>query len=111
MKVPFVDLKAQYASIKDEIDAAVLKLKGETAFVAGRYASAFESEFAAYIGTDHCVAVANGTDAIEIGLRAAGIGPGDEVIVPANTFIATAEGVSNIGATPVFVDIDPETYL
>ena len=111
MKVPFVDLKAQYASIKDEIDAAVLKVMGETAFVAGRYASAFEDEFAAYIGAEHCIAVANGTDAIEIGLQAARIGPGDEVIVPANTFIATAEGVSNIGATPVFVDIDPETYL
>jgi dTDP-4-amino-4,6-dideoxygalactose transaminase len=110
MRVPFVDLKAQYASIKDEMDAAILKVVGEAAFVAGRYAAAFEEEFAAYVGTEHCVAVANGTDAIEIGLRSIGVGPGDEVILPANTFIATAEGVSNIGAVPVFVDIDPATY-
>jgi dTDP-4-amino-4,6-dideoxygalactose transaminase len=110
MKVPFVDLKAQYASIKNEIDDAVLKVMGETAFVAGRYAATFENEFAEYIGVRHCVAVANGTDALEIGLQAIGIKPGDEVLVPANTFIATAEGVSNIGALPVFVDIDAATY-
>jgi len=110
MKVPFVDLKAQYASIKDEIDSAMLKVAGETAFVSGRYATAFENEFANYIGSAHCVAVGNGTDALEIALQAIGVERGDEVIVPANTFIATAEGVSNIGATPVFVDIDAETY-
>ena len=110
MKVPFVDLKAQYASIRDELDSAILKVVGETAFVAGRYATAFETEFASYAGTENCVAVGNGTDALEIGLQAIGIGPGDEVIVPANTFIATAEGVSNIGATPLFVDIEPSTY-
>jgi len=82
----------------------------ETAFVSGRYAKTFEDEFAAYLGAEHCIAVANGTDAIEIGLQALGIGPGDEVIVPANSFIATAEGVSNIGALPVFVDCDPIYY-
>jgi len=110
MKVPFVDLKAQYNSLKNELDEAILKVVGETAFVSGRYAAAFETEFAGYIGTEHCVAVANGTDAIEIALQAIGVGPGDEVIVPANTFFATAEAVSNVGATPVFVDCEPNFY-
>jgi dTDP-4-amino-4,6-dideoxygalactose transaminase len=110
MKVPFVDLKTQYASIKSEINTAVLKVMEETAFVAGRYATAFEDEFAEYTSAKHCIAVANGTDALEIGLQAIGIEAGDEVLVPANTFIATAEGVSNIGALPVFVDIDTDTF-
>lgn len=110
MKVPFVDLKAQYQSLKGEFDEAVAKVMSETAFIGGRYATAFEGEFAAYLGVDHCVAVANGTDAIEIALKAIGVEPGDEVIVPANTFIATAEAVSNIGAKPVFVDIEPTYY-
>jgi len=110
MKVPFVDLKAQYASLKGEFDEAVLRVLSETAFISGRYADAFEKEFAAYLGAEHCVAVANGTDAIEIALQAVGVDRGDEVIVPANTFIATAEAVSNIGAVPVFADIDAEHY-
>ncbi len=110
MRVPFVDLKAQYLSLKGELDEAILKVVGETAFVAGRYAAAFETAFAEYIGTEHCVAVANGTDAIEIALSALGIGAGDEVIVPANTFFATAEAVSNVGATPVYVDCEPNFY-
>jgi len=110
MNVPFVDLKAQYLSLKNEIDAAVLQVMSETAFISGRYATAFENEFAAYLGVGHCVACANGTDAIEIALKAIGVEPGDEVLLPANTFIATAEGVSNIGAKPVFVDIEPLFY-
>lgn len=110
MHVPFVDLKAQYTGLKAEFDEAVLKVLSETAFISGRYADAFEKEFATYLGVEHCVAVANGTDAIEIALRAVGVGQGDEVIVPANTFIATAEAVSNIGAVPVFADIDAEHY-
>lgn len=110
MKIPFVDLKAQYLSLKDEFDAAIADVVSQTAFIGGRYAAAFESEFAKYIGAEHCVAVANGTDAIEIALRAAGVGPGDEVVVPANTFLATAEGVTNIGADVVFVDCHPDTY-
>jgi dTDP-4-amino-4,6-dideoxygalactose transaminase len=110
MRVPFVDLKAQYLSLKGEFDAAILDVVGNTAFVAGRYAATFEEEFAAYIGGKHCVAVANGTDAIEIALQAVGIGPGDEVIVPANTFFATAEAVHNIGAEPVYVDCEPNFY-
>ncbi len=110
MSIPFVDLKAQYLSLKSELDEAVSRVMGETAYISGRYAAEFENSFAEYLGVAHCVAVANGTDAIEIGLQAIGIETGDEVIVPANTFIATAEGVSNIGAAPVFVDNDPQTY-
>ena len=110
MRVPFVDLKAQYLSLKDELDEAILKVVGETAFVAGRYAATFENAFAEYVGTQHCIAVANGTDAIEIALAVLGIGAGDEVIVPANTFFATAEAVSNVSATPVFVDCEPNFY-
>lgn len=110
MRVQFVDLKAQYISLKGELDESILKVVGETAFVAGRYAAAFETAFGEYIGTQHCLAVANGTDAIEIALAALGIGAGDEVIVPANTFFATAEAVSNVGATPVFTDCEPNFY-
>lgn len=97
-------------SLKDEFDAAVLQVLSETAFISGKYAKEFEESFAKYIGANHCVAVANGTDALEIGLQAIGIGAGDEVLVPANTFFATAEAVSNIGAKPVFVDIDENYY-
>src|SRR4051812_4140663 len=110
MRVPFVDLKAQYTSLKTELDAAILEVVSNTAFVAGKYATAFEDEFASYIGTDHCIAVANGTDALEIALASLGIGPNDEVIVPANTFFATSEAVNNVGATPVFVDCEPNFY-
>lgn len=110
MKIPFVDLKAQYLGVKGELDAAIERVTSETAFISGRYATAFENEFAAYLGVGHCVACANGTDAIEIGLQAIGVKAGDEVLIPANTFIATAEAVSNIGAHPVFVDVDPVFY-
>lgn len=110
MHVPFVDLKAQYGSLKAEFDEAVISVLSETAFISGKYASAFESEFATYLEAGHCVGVANGTDAIEIALQAVGVEKGDEVIVPANSFIATAEAVSNIGAVPVFADIDPDHY-
>ncbi len=110
MHVPFVDLKAQYASLKPDLDEAILKVVSETAFVSGKYAAAFEKSFAEYIGVDHCIAVANGTDAIEIALQAIGIATGDEVIVPANTFFATAEAVSNVGAIPIFVDCEPNFY-
>lgn len=110
MRVPFVDLRAQYLSLKEEFDRAILDVVGNTAFVAGRYAAAFEEEFAAYIGAKNCIAVANGTDAIEIALKALDIGPGDEVIVPANSFFATSEAADNVGATPVFVDCEPQFY-
>ncbi len=110
MKIPFVDLKAQYESIRGEIDSAIADVISNTAFISGRYAAIFEAEFAEYIGVKHCVAVANGTDALEIALRALEIGPGDEVIVPANTFFATAEAVVNVGAAPVFVDCEAGSY-
>ncbi|HEY2846276.1 MAG TPA: DegT/DnrJ/EryC1/StrS family aminotransferase [Pyrinomonadaceae bacterium] len=110
MHVPFVDLKAQYASLKDELDAAILGAVADTAFIAGSRVTKFEHEFAAYLGAEHCIAVGNGTDAIEIALAALGIGAGDEVILPANTFFATAEAVSNVGAMPVFVDNLADTY-
>ncbi len=109
--VPFVDLKAQYAALRTEIDPAIREVLEAAYFVGGPVVERFESEFAAYCGADFALGVANGTDAISLALRAAGLGPGDEVLVPANSFFASAEAVSNIGAAPVFVDADPETFL
>ncbi|MFH2052570.1 MAG: DegT/DnrJ/EryC1/StrS family aminotransferase [bacterium] len=107
MKVNFVDLKAQYASIKDEVNEAIAGVLESCAFINHR---GFEQEFADYIGTKHCVGVGNGTDALFMAMRCLGFGPGDELITAANTFIATAEGIGWTGATPVFVDCDPVTY-
>lgn len=111
MKIPFVDLKTQYSNISNEIDAAIQSVIDDCAFVGvggNPYVRAFETAFADWLGVDDVIACANGTDAIEILLKAAGIGPGDEVIVPALTWISTAEAVSAIGATPVFADIEPD---
>jgi dTDP-4-amino-4,6-dideoxygalactose transaminase len=105
MSIPFVDLKAQYESIKGDIDAAIASVIDQTAFIGGGVIKEFEVDFAAYIRTKHCVGVANGTDAIEMALKALGVGEGDEVIVPALTWISTAGAVNNIGAEPVFVDV------
>ncbi len=110
MPVPFVDLQAQYHSIKAEVDAAVQRVLDTSAFILGREVEAFERAFAEYVGARECVGVSNGTAAIQLALQACGVGAGDEVIVPANTFFATAEAVSTAGATPVFVDCDPSTY-
>src|SRR5688572_483248 len=110
MNIPFVDLKAQYRSIKPEIDAAIAAVLEETAFVGGPHLKAFEGAFAKYCGVSHCVGVANGTDALFIALKALGVGPGDEVITVANSFVATSEAVRMAGAQVVFVDIDPQTY-
>jgi dTDP-4-amino-4,6-dideoxygalactose transaminase len=107
MNVQFVDLKAQYASIKSEVDEAIATVLSSCAFINAR---GFEADFAAYLGAQHCVGVGNGTDALFMAMQALGLGPGDEVITAANTFIATAEGISWTGATPVFVDCDPVTY-
>jgi dTDP-4-amino-4,6-dideoxygalactose transaminase len=107
--VPFVDLKAQYASIKDEIDSAIAAVIARSAFVGGPFVKEFENAFAAYCGAGHCIGVANGTDAIAIALRTLGVGPGDEVVTAANSFIATAEAITMAGARVVFVDIDPLT--
>jgi dTDP-4-amino-4,6-dideoxygalactose transaminase len=108
--IPFVDLKAQYQSIKDEVDAAIHRVLDSTAFVLGSEVEAFEAAFAEYVGAKFCVGLNSGTAAVQLAVSACGIGVGDEVIVPANTFFATAEGVSTAGATPVFVDADPVSY-
>ena len=108
--VPLIDLKLQHRSIAAEVEAAIKTVCDNTAFIGGDAVKSFEEEFAAYCGAKHGVGVANGTEALFLSLIALGVGGGDEVIVPANTFIATAAAVSHTGATPVFVDCDPETY-
>jgi dTDP-4-amino-4,6-dideoxygalactose transaminase len=108
--VPFVDLKAQYHSIKSEIDAAVMRVLADAVFVLGHEAEGFEQAFAEYVGARYCVGVNSGTAAIQLALIAYGVGAGDQVIVPVNGFFATAEAVSNTGATPVFVDADSISY-
>jgi dTDP-4-amino-4,6-dideoxygalactose transaminase len=110
MKVPVLDLKAQYLTIKDEIQAAINSVLENQHFILGPEVKALESEIAAYCGTKYAVGVASGTDALILGLKACGIGPGDEVIVPSFTFIATADAVSILGAKPVFADIQPDTF-
>ena len=111
MRVPLVDLKIQYERIKDEVHEAWAEILDTTAFVLGPAVSGFEDEFARYSGVNHCIGVANGGDALEICLRTLDIGLGDEVIIPANTFAATAMAVLQVGATPVTVDVDPATHL
>ncbi len=109
--IPLVDLKAQYQAIKPEIDAAIQNVLDTTAFILGPQVEAFEQSFATFCGADHCVAMANGTDATVLALEALGVGRGDEVITVSHTFIATAEGISELGAIPVFVDIRPDSLL
>lgn len=108
--IKFTDLNAQYLSIQDEIDTAIRTCISESSYIRGRVTTEFEYEFAKYIGTKYCIGCGNGTDALEIILSSLEIGQGDEVIVPALSWIATAEAVSNVGAEPVFVDIDPINY-
>ena len=110
MKIPFVDLKAQYSGFREEMNAAVLNVLESAYFVGGPVLEKFEQEFAAFVGAKYCIGVANGTEAITLAARAAGLKQGDEVLVPANSFFATAEAISNAGATPVFVDVDPVTF-
>ena len=109
--IPLVDLVAQYHAIKSEIDSAIQSVLESGKFILGPQEQIFETEVASYLGVKHAIGVASGTDALIIALRALGIGPGDEVIIPAYTFFATAGCVLSVGATPVFVDIDPRTYL
>jgi dTDP-4-amino-4,6-dideoxygalactose transaminase len=108
--IPFVDLKAQYLSIKEEIDAAIHRVIMNASFIGGEEVRRFEEHFGAWLGINYFIGCANGTDSIEILLKAMGIGAGDEVIVPALSWISTSEAVSTVGATPVFVDIHPEYY-
>jgi dTDP-4-amino-4,6-dideoxygalactose transaminase len=110
--IPLVDLSAQHEAVAEEVAEGWQEVLARTAFIGGPQVAAFEGEYAEFIGVPHCVGMANGTDAIEIALRALGVGRGDECILPANTFIATAEAVSRAGATPVLVDCaEDETYL
>ena len=110
IQIPFVDLKAQYLSIREEINEAIKEVLHSAQFVNGKWVEGFEQEFADYLGVPYIVGVGSGTAALELALKTAGIGAGDEVIVPANSFFATAEAVSNVGATPVFADVDPQTF-
>ena len=110
--IPLVDLAAQHAAVADEVSQGWRQVLADTAFVGGPQVATFEAEYAEFIGTQHCIGVGNGTDAIEIALRALGVGPGGECIMPANTFAATAEAVRRLGAVPVLVDCaDDGTYL
>ena len=110
MQVPFVDLKAQYQSIKTEMDTAIGNVINETAFIGGKYVKEFEQNFATLYGVKHCISVANGTDSLYILMKMMNIGKGDEVITVANSWISSSETISQTGATPVFVDIDPVLY-
>lgn len=110
MKIPFLDLKAPYVELRAELDAAYRRVMDSGWFILGEEVDAFETEFARYCGASYCVGVADGLDALVLILRGYGIGPGDEVVVPANTYIATWLAVSYAGATPVPVEPDPRTY-
>jgi dTDP-4-amino-4,6-dideoxygalactose transaminase len=110
MKVPFLDLKAQYKTIKHEIDPAIQNVIDNTAFILGKSVTQFEKEFADAHSVKYCIGTSSGTDANHLVLWALGIGPGDDVIIPANTFIATAWGATLCGANPVFVDCHPQSY-
>lgn len=110
MQIPMVDLQVQYQQLKSDIDRAVAGVLDTSYYILGPQGQAFEAETAAYLGVKHAIGVASGTDALHLALRAAGLGPGDEVITSPFTFIATAEAIAYVGATPVFVDIDPQTF-
>ncbi len=110
MAVPLFDTSSPLAPLRKELRAAVARVLDSERYILGPEVAAFEREFAAYCGSSHAVGVANGTDAITIALRAMGVGPGDEVVVPSFTFYASAEAIPPTGATPVFCDIDPHTY-
>src|SRR5436190_2864521 len=109
--IPYLDLVRQHRAIREDVLAVVTEVIDTAGFVGGKRFAAFEAEFAEYCGAKHCIGIANGTDAIKIALRAVGVGPGDEVIVPAYTFVATAGAVVDCGATPVLADVSPASAL
>src|SRR5215216_4014201 len=109
MAVPLFDTKTPLAPLRAEIDAKIAEVVDRGAFILGPEVAAFETEFAAYLGARHAAGVANGTDALVLALRALGVGPGDEVVVPSFTFYASAEAIPLVGARPVFCDVDPDT--
>jgi len=108
--IQLVDLKAQYLSIKKEIDEAISNTIENSSFIMGESVKKFEREFAAFCNVPHAIAASSGTTALHLALIGCGVGPGDEVILPTHTFIATAEAICHCGATPVFVDVEPDTY-
>lgn len=110
MKIPFLDLSSPYQELRNELDAAYLRVMESGWYILGDEVDAFEKDFSAYCGARHCIGVANGLDALHLILRAYGIGDGDEVIVPSNTYIATWLAVSYAGARPIPVEPDPATY-
>ncbi|MEA2276747.1 MAG: hypothetical protein QOC78_1707 [Solirubrobacteraceae bacterium] len=110
MPVPLFDTKTPLAPLRAQIDAAIAGVLDGGAFILGPDVTAFEQEFASYCGAKHAIGVANGTDALTIALRAMGVGPGDDVVVPSFTFYASAEAIPPTGARPVFCDVDPETF-
>lgn len=110
MEIPFVDLGAQYASVKNKIDNAITDVLDSSAFIGGHYVADFEKSFADFVGVDHAISCANGTDALEIALEALGLGNEDEVLIPAYTWVSTASAVVRQGGVPVFIDVDPGFY-
>lgn len=110
MKVPFVDLSAQYFSLKSDIDKAISNVIADTAFIGGKYVRDFEEQFASLYGVKHVISCANGTDSLYIIMKMLGIGPGDEVITAANSWISSSETITQTGAKPVFVDVHPDYY-
>ena len=108
--IEFIDLKAQQARLKDKIEASIQNVLTHGQYILGPEVKELEEKLAAYVGAKHCISCANGTDALQIVQMAFGIGPGDEVITPGFTYIATAETVAVLGATPVYVDVNPKTY-
>jgi dTDP-3-amino-3,4,6-trideoxy-alpha-D-glucose transaminase len=110
MRIPLVDLAAQYRTLAPELEEAARRVLAGTRYILGPEVEAFEREFAAACGVPHAIGVANGTDALAIALRALGVGPGDEVVTVPNTFIATQEAIAHVGAKPVFADVDPATH-
>ena len=109
-RVPFLDLRAPYVELRSEIDSAMQRVLDSGWYLLGEEISAFETEYAAYVGADHCVGVGNGLEALRLSLEALGVGPGAEVIVPSNTYIATWLAVTQVGATVVPVEPDPATF-
>lgn len=110
MKIPLVDLKRQYLNLKTEIDHAITEVINETAFISGKYAKLFEKEFSETYGVKHCISTGNGTDSLYIIMKSLGIQEGDEVITVSNSWISSSETISQTGATPVFVDIETDTF-
>src|SRR5215212_4126544 len=110
MAVPLFDTKTPLEPLRSEIDAKIAEVVDRGTFILGPEVAAFETEFAAYLGAREAIGVANGTDAITLALRALGVGPGDEVVVPSFTFYASAEAIPHTGARPVFCDVDPDTF-